>query len=59
MSPCSISSMPLLNGLEAGLEIRRARKSTHVVLTMHADDKVMKAALRNGIRAYVLKSQAA
>jgi DNA-binding NarL/FixJ family response regulator len=53
-------SMPLLNGLEAGLEIRRTRKSTHVVLlTMHADDKVMAAALRNGIRAYVLKSQAA
>jgi DNA-binding NarL/FixJ family response regulator len=53
-------SMPLLNGLEAGREIQRARKETHVVLlTMHAEDHMMAAALRSGIRAYVLKSQAA
>jgi DNA-binding NarL/FixJ family response regulator len=53
-------SMPLLNGLEAGREIQRANKETHVVLlTMHAEDHLMSAALRSGIRAYVLKSQAA
>ena len=53
-------SMPLMNGLEAGREIQRTRKDTHVVLlTMHAEDHMMAAALRAGIRAYVLKSQAA
>jgi DNA-binding NarL/FixJ family response regulator len=53
-------SMPLTNGLEAGREIQRAHKETHVVLlTMHAEDHLMAAALRSGIRAYVLKSQAA
>jgi two-component system, NarL family, response regulator NreC len=52
-------SMPLLNGLDAGREIQRANKNTHVVLlTMHAEDHLMAAALRSGIRAYVLKSQA-
>jgi two-component system response regulator NreC len=53
-------SMPLLNGLEAGREIQKAHKRTHVVLlTMHAENHLMSAALRSGIRAYVLKSQAA
>jgi DNA-binding NarL/FixJ family response regulator len=52
-------TMPLLNGLDAGREIQRVRKDTHVVLlTMHAEDHLMAAALRAGIRAYVLKSQA-
>jgi two-component system, NarL family, response regulator NreC len=52
-------SMPLLNGLDAGREIQRARKETHVVLlTMHADGHFMASALRAGIRGYVLKSQA-
>ena len=53
-------SMPLLNGVEAGREIQRAHKDTQVVLlTMRAEEHVMAAALRGGIRAYVLKSQAA
>jgi DNA-binding NarL/FixJ family response regulator len=53
-------SMPLLNGLDAGREIQRICKDTHVVLlTMHAEDHLMAAALRAGIRAYVLKSQVA
>jgi two-component system response regulator NreC len=53
-------SMPLLNGLEAGREIQRADPNTQVVLlTMRAEDHLMAAALRCGIRAYVLKSQAA
>jgi DNA-binding NarL/FixJ family response regulator len=52
-------SMPILNGLDAGREIQRTHKNTHVVLlTMHAEDHLMAAALRAGIRAYVLKSQA-
>ena len=53
-------SMPVLNGLEAGRAIQALREDTHVVLlTMHAEDHVMAAALRAGIRGYVLKSQAA
>jgi two-component system response regulator NreC len=53
-------SMPLMNGVDAGREIQRAHKDTHVVLlTMHAEDHLLAAALRAGIRAYVLKSQAA
>jgi DNA-binding NarL/FixJ family response regulator len=53
-------SMPILNGLEAGREIQRAHTGTQVVLlTMRAEDHLMAAALRGGIRAYVLKSQAA
>jgi DNA-binding NarL/FixJ family response regulator len=53
-------SMPLMNGVDAGREIQRTHKDTHVVLlTMHAEDHLMAAALRSGIRAYVLKSQAA
>jgi two-component system response regulator NreC len=52
-------SMPLLNGVDAGREIQRTCRDTHVVLlTMHAEDHLMAAALRAGIRAYVLKSQA-
>lgn len=51
-------SMPVLNGVDAGREIQRAHKDTHVVLlTMHAEGHLMAAALRAGIRAYVLKSQ--
>jgi DNA-binding NarL/FixJ family response regulator len=51
-------SMPLLNGLDAGREIQRAHKDTHVVLlTMHAEGYLMAAAMRAGIRAFVLKSQ--
>ena len=54
-----VVSMPLLNGLDAGREIQRANRDTHVVLlTMHAEDHLMASALRAGIRAYVLKSQA-
>lgn len=53
-------SMPLLNGLEAGRAIQRVREDTRVVLlTMHAEDHLMAAALRAGIGGYVLKSQAA
>jgi DNA-binding NarL/FixJ family response regulator len=51
-------SMPLLNGVDAGREIQQAHRETHVVLlTMHAEGHLLAAALRAGIRAYVLKSQ--
>jgi DNA-binding NarL/FixJ family response regulator len=52
-------SMPLLNGVDAGREIQRTLKDTRVVLlTMHAEDHLIPAALHAGIRACVLKSQA-
>jgi DNA-binding NarL/FixJ family response regulator len=53
-------TMPLLNGLEAAREILRERKDTRVVLlTMHAEEHQVAAALRMGVRGYVLKTQAA
>lgn len=52
-------TMPLLNGLDAAHEILRDRTSTRVILlTMHADDHQVAAALRIGVRGYVLKTQA-
>jgi DNA-binding NarL/FixJ family response regulator len=53
-------TMPILNGLEAAHEILRDRPGSRVILlTMHADDHQVAAALRSGVRAYVLKTQAA
>lgn len=53
-------SMPLMNGLEAGREIQRHHPETRtVLLTMHTEEHHIAAALRAGIRAYVLKTQAA
>jgi DNA-binding NarL/FixJ family response regulator len=52
-------TMPRLNGLEAAHELLRERAVTHVILlTMHADDHQVAAALRLGVRGYVLKTQA-
>ena len=52
-------TMPILNGLEAAHEILRDRTGTRVILlTMHADEHQVVAALRSGVRAYVLKTQA-
>ena len=51
--------MPLMNGLEAAQEIARGSGRTKVVLlTRHDDDQYVLAALRFGVRGYVLKSQA-
>jgi len=51
--------MPRLNGLEAASQITRQSPSTRVVvLTMHAEPGYVIAALRAGIKGYVLKSQA-
>jgi DNA-binding NarL/FixJ family response regulator len=53
-------SMPHLNGLDAAADIlRRVTGVRLVLLTMHKDEHQIVAALRAGIRGYVLKSQAA
>jgi len=52
--------MPGLNGLDAGRQILQDRSGTAVVLlTMHTDEYQVAAALRAGIRAFLLKTQAA
>jgi DNA-binding NarL/FixJ family response regulator len=52
-------SMPLLNGADAGRAIHRVSPKTKtVLLTMHTDDQYVTAALRAGVRGYVVKSQA-
>ena len=49
-------SMPRLNGAQATEQIRSHLPETQVVvLSMHADESVVKRALRSGARAYVLK----
>jgi DNA-binding NarL/FixJ family response regulator len=51
--------MPLLNGIECASAVRRDEPRTQIVaLTMHADDHYVLAALRAGIRGYVIKSHA-
>jgi DNA-binding NarL/FixJ family response regulator len=53
-------AMPLMNGIEAAIEISKVLPRTKVVLlTMHSEDQYVLEALRAGIRAYVLKSRAA
>lgn len=52
-------SMPLLNGLDAAHEIKRIVPSTKsILLTMYNDKSYVLRALREGVRGYVLKSQA-
>ncbi len=53
-------SMPGLNGLDAARAILRSRPRTGVVLlTMHIEEHHIAAALRAGVRGYVVKTQAA
>ena len=53
-------SMPLMNGIEAAGEIRRASPHTRtILLTRHDEDEYVTEALRLGVKGYVLKSQAA
>ena len=53
-------SMPLLNGIEAVPEIRKVSPTTKVmILTMHAEERYVLAALRAGVSAYVVKNKAA
>jgi DNA-binding NarL/FixJ family response regulator len=52
--------MPLLNGLDAGREILRTCEGTKIVLlTMRAEEHHVAGALRSGISAYLIKTQAA
>jgi DNA-binding NarL/FixJ family response regulator len=53
-------SMPLLNGLEAGRQIKQARRSVKLVfLTMNEDADVAAEAFRSGASGYLLKRSAA
>jgi DNA-binding NarL/FixJ family response regulator len=52
-------SMPSLNGVDAAKEIARVSPKTKaVLLTVHAEDQYVLAALRAGIKGYVLKTKA-
>ena len=51
--------MPLLNGLEAGRQIKQSLRSTRLVfLTMNEDPDVAAEAFRSGASAYLLKRSA-
>jgi two-component system response regulator NreC len=53
-------AMPLLNGIEATRQLRRALPQTKViVLTMYADEEYVLRALQAGVRGYLLKKAAA
>lgn len=52
--------MPILNGIDAARELRQSLPKTKtVLLTRHDEDQYVTAALRAGIRGYILKTQAA
>lgn len=52
--------MPLLNGVDGARRIREVSPRTKVVLlTMHAEDPYVAAALRAGVKGFLLKTQAA
>ena len=51
--------MPVMSGLDAGEQILRTCPRTHVLLlTMHSREHQVVAALKAGIRGYVVKTQA-
>jgi RNA polymerase sigma factor (sigma-70 family) len=51
--------MPLLNGIEAALQIRAALPETEIVmLSMHSDEGYVLRALKAGAKAYLLKDSA-
>jgi DNA-binding NarL/FixJ family response regulator len=52
-------AMPILNGLDAAGEIMQTSHATKtIILSVHGEDQYILAALRTGIHAYVLKTQA-
>jgi DNA-binding NarL/FixJ family response regulator len=52
-------AMPLLNGIEAAEQIRKANDRIGVImLTMHADEGYVLRALNAGVRGYLLKESA-
>jgi two-component system, NarL family, response regulator NreC len=53
-------SMPRVNGVDTAREILSAAPHCRIiVLTFHADERQIAAAFRAGVRAYILKTQAA
>jgi two-component system, NarL family, response regulator NreC len=53
-------TMPVLNGLEAAREMQASVPATKVgILSVHREDHYVLEALRAGVKAYILKSQAA
>jgi two-component system response regulator NreC len=53
-------SMPILNGIDAARELRKASPTTKtILLTRHDEDQYVTEALRSGVKGYVLKNQAA
>jgi two-component system response regulator NreC len=53
-------SMPLLNGLDAARELKKESPNIKIILlTRHDEPQYVTAALRGGVKGYVLKSQAA
>src|SRR6186997_795981 len=52
--------MPLLNGLDAAVQIQRQSPGTKtILLTMYTEDQYVLEAFRGGLRGYVIKTQAA
>jgi two-component system, NarL family, response regulator NreC len=52
-------AMPVLNGLDAALEIQQGSPHTKTILfTMHTEEPLVLQAMRAGIRGYVLKTYA-
>lgn len=50
-------AMPLMNGIEVTRRIQSLTVDVHVIiLSMHSDDVVIRQALKNGARGYLLKS---
>jgi len=51
-------SLPVLNGVEAARQIRKAPSEAQVLIyTMHDDDMLIHEALKAGVRGYILKSE--
>jgi DNA-binding NarL/FixJ family response regulator len=51
-------SMPVLNGIDAGSQMRTVSPSTKaILLTMHREDEYVRQAADAGIAGYVLKSR--
>jgi DNA-binding NarL/FixJ family response regulator len=51
--------MPLLNGVEAARQIRKASSSTEIlILTMHESDDLVQQVVEAGARGYILKDEA-
>jgi DNA-binding NarL/FixJ family response regulator len=51
--------MPLLNGVEATRQIRKASSSTEIlILTMHESDDLVQQVVEAGARGYILKDEA-